>query len=182
MHANNKKAVTKAKELKLYSALTDEGVAFEYQKHIPFTACGLTSETRCAYVDFLIAKEWGYIVLECDEFQHSDRDPSCDPRRDFDILASVTLGSAQRLRIVHFNPDPYRVGGVKRQEHWKDRFQRLLALIKSKDAPAHFERVFICYDTERDDCKLPIVARSWDSEDAKAVSWCLGALQPIETI
>ena len=145
-HSGMPKALTKQKELTLYQDLQKAGVEFDYQKHIPFRACGLNSETRCAYVDFVITKPWGYILLECDEDQHRSYDPSCDVRRDFDIVASVALGSGQKLLIIHFNPDPYRISGRRRTETKKDRMQRLLALLDHE--PDAFERVFLCYDQD----------------------------------
>ena len=42
----------------------------------------------------------GYVFVEVDEDQHRSYDISCDARRDFDIAASVSLGSAHKLRIV----------------------------------------------------------------------------------
>ena len=165
-HSGMPKALTKQKELTLYQDLQKASVDIEYQKHIPFRACGLNSETRCAYVDFVITKPWGYILLECDEDQHRSYDPSCDVRRDFDIAASVALGSGQKLLIIHFNPDPYRISGRTRTETKKDRMQRLLALLDHE--PDAFERVFLCYDQD-EGATLPQVAASWDVA-AKQVS------------
>jgi hypothetical protein len=165
-HSDEPKAMTKRKEMVLYQDLQKAGIEFEYQKHIPFRACGLTSETRCAYVDFVITKPWGYILLECDEDQHRSYDPSCDVRRDFDIAASVALGTNQTLLIIHYNPDSYRISGKTRTESKKDRMQRLLALFDHE--PKAFERVFLCYDQD-EGATLPQVAVSWDRV-AKQVS------------
>ena len=107
-----------------------------------------------------------YILLECDEDQHRSYDPSCDVRRDFDIAASVALGSCQKLLIIHYNPDPYRIAGRTRTESRKDRMQRLLALLDHE--PDAFERVFLCYDQD-EGATLPQVAASWDVA-AKQVS------------
>ena len=75
-HSGNPKALTKQKELVLYQQLQQAAVEFEYQKYIPFAGCGLNPdgayETKHAFVDFVIAKPWGYILLECDEEQHRD--------------------------------------------------------------------------------------------------------------
>lgn len=170
-HASDRKAQTKAKELKLYKFLEDASIPFEYQRHVPFKSCGLGSETQCAYLDFLVVKPWGYIVLECDEHQHKDRDPSCDVRRDFDIAASVALGSGQQLMVVRFNPDPYKVDGITKPEGWRDRCGRLLAILQQSEAPTKFERIFLCYDRASDD-SLPCVASSWQNSAAKEVSRC----------
>ena len=158
-HSGEPKALTKKKELVLYEALQKAGVEFEYQKYIPFAGCGLNSETRHAFVDFVITKPWGYIILECDEDQHRAYDPSCDVRRDFDMAASVALGSQHKLMIVRYNPDSYRVDGKTRVESKKDRMNRLIRLLDYE--PEAFERVFLCYDACTGE-SLPQVAASWD--------------------
>ena len=158
-HSGQPKALTKQKEMTLYQELQKAGVDFEYQHHLPFKSCGLNSETSRAYADFAIAKPWGYILLECDEDQHRGYDPSCDVRRDFDMAASVALGSGHKLLIVRFNPDSYRVDGKTRVESRKDRMKRLLQLLEYE--PAAFERVFLCYDQDGGST-LPQVAASWD--------------------
>ena len=158
-HSGEPKALTKQKEMALYLQLQEAGVQFEYQRHLPFKTCGLNSETSCAFVDFAITKPWGYILLECDEDQHRARDPSCDVRRDFDMAASVALGSGHKLLIVRYNPDSYRVDGKTRVESKTARMKRLLQLLDYE--PAAFERVFLCYDQDGG-ATLPQVAASWD--------------------
>ena len=110
-------------------------------------------------MDFVIPKSWGYILLECDEDQHRGYDPSCDVRRDFDMAASVALGSGHKLLIIRYNPDGYRVGGKARADSKKDRMTRLLSLLEHE--PVAFERVFLCYDQD-EQASLPQVAASWD--------------------
>ena len=139
---------------------------FEFQRHIPFKACGLNSETTCAYVDFVIPKSWGHVLLECDEDQHRSYDPSCDVRRDFDMAASVALGSAHKLMVVRYNPDSYRVDGKTRVESKNDRIKRLLVLLDYE--PVAFERVFLCYDQDNT-FTLPQVGAAWE-EAARQVS------------
>ena len=117
-------------------------------------------------MDFAIAKPWGYVLLECDEDQHRGYDPSCDVRRYFDMAASIALGSQQKLMIVRYNPDSYRVDGKTRAESKKDRIKRLLELLDYE--PQAFERVFLCYDQESGS-RLPQVAASWE-EAARQVS------------
>ena len=151
----------------MYQALQEAGVTFEYQKRIPFAACGLNSETKFAKLDFLIATEWGYIVLEVDEDQHRSYPVRCDVRRDMDIAASVALGSGHRLRIIHFNPDAYRVDGKTRLTSKKDRVAKLLEALEEGE-PAGFERVFLFYDSVSG-ATLPQVAASWENA-AKEVS------------
>ena len=96
-HGDNPRSVTKSKELEVHQALRDAQITFEYQHHRPFRGCGLESETAHAYADFALPTLWGYVLLEVDEEQHNAYDPSCDARRDFDMAASVALGSRHKL-------------------------------------------------------------------------------------
>ena len=159
-HSNDPKALTKRKELCVFQALTEAGVSFDYQVYLPFRTCGLESETRHAFVDFVIARPWGNIVLEVDEEQHSAYDPSCDPRRDFDIFASVAMGSGEKVVILRYNPDPYKIGGVTRPTSQKERLQRLLSIIEGPEPTE--KRLFLYYDRPSADATLPCVAEHWD--------------------
>ena len=132
-HAGEPKALEKKKELELYQEIQKAGVTFQYQHHLPFRACGLNSETTCAFVDFSIAKSWGYVLIECDEDQHRSYDTSCDVRRDFDMAASVALSSGHKLRIIRYNPDGCRVAGRTCVESRKDRTRHLLALLEEDE-------------------------------------------------
>ena len=166
-HNGGPKAQTCMKEMQIYQALQEAGVTFQYQHHIPFKACGLNSETKHARLDFLVATEWGYVIIEVDELQHKSYDPSCDVRRDFDVAAAVTLGSAHKLRILHFNPDAFRVDGKTRTTGKKDRIAKLLEALEEGE-PAGFDRVFLFYNCVGG-ATLPLVAASWE-EAAKQVS------------
>ncbi len=165
-HSGESKALTKVKELEIYQALQAAGIHFEYQKYIPFTACGFESETRCAYADFVIAAPWGYTILECDEDQHRSYPPQCDLRRDMDIVASVALGSEHKLKVIHYNPDAFRIDGKDQRESKASRHARLLEVLSEE--PAGFERVFLFYDGTSDS-HLPQVAVNWP-EAAREVS------------
>ena len=120
-HGDNPKALTKRKELEVHQLLSQAGLQFEYQRHLPFRGCGLESETQCAFADFVLYAGWGAVILEVDENQHRERDPSCDVRRDFDMAASVALGSAHKLAIARYNPDPFKVAGRTMRTPKKER-------------------------------------------------------------
>ena len=162
-HAGDRKALTKVKERELYQALQAAGIQFDYQKHIPFTACGLGSETACAYADFVITTPWGYTFLECDEEQHSRYPVQCDVRRDFDIRASVTLGTNDKIKIIHYNPDSFRFDGEPQFVSKASRIARLLDVLPEE--PMGFERIFMFYDSTSDN-PLPLVAVNWQNGGA----------------
>ena len=173
-HRGQHKALTKSKELSVYQALQAADIAFEYQKHLPFHGCDLDSETKCVFVDFAIAAPWGALLLEVDEDQHSGRPASCDPRRDFDMCASLALGSGHKVVVLRYNPDNFRTDGKNMTVAAKDRQRRLVEVVRAwlLDDPApdrQLARFFMYYDG-RSDSRLPVVAKEWDSEEARAVS------------
>ena len=167
-HGSNPKALTKRKELDVHSALAKAGIEFEYQKHLPFRNCGISSETAFAYIDFVIPKPWGVILLECDEEQHSAYDPSCDVRRDFDSCASIALGSRHKAVVLRYNPDAFQIAEKTRYTTKKDRQDKLIEVITSWDedpAPGlGFARFFLFYSAADESSTLPLVAREWAEE------------------
>jgi hypothetical protein len=169
-HSDDPKALTKRKELCVFQALTEAGIPFDCQVYLPFRTCGLQSETRHAFADFVIPRPWGSIVLEVDEEQHSAYDPSCDPRRDFDIFASVAMGSGEKVVILRYNPDPYKVGGITRPTSQKERLQQLLSIIEGPEPTE--KRLFMYYDKPSAGATLPCVAEQWDIV-ARIISRCV---------
>ena len=174
LHGDNPKAVTKREELQVLLALRDAEIPYEYMHHVPFRACGLGSETAHAFVDFIIVKPWGWLLLEIDEGQHRQYDVSCDVRRDADIYASVALGSCDRLRLLRFNPDGFKVGDRPGCASGTDRLERLIALIRELDEDPWperpFVRLFLYYDVDGPDAELPSVADGWQSDEMRTIS------------
>ncbi|CAE7476412.1 unnamed protein product, partial [Symbiodinium necroappetens] len=159
------KALTKRKELEVHQLLSGAGLQFESQHYLPFRSCGLESETSRALADFVLYGPRCAIILEVDEGQHSNRDHSCDVRRDFDIAASVALGSDHKLVIVRYNPDAFKVAGQTVRTTKKERHARLLQLLHSllqEEPERQFQRLFLYYDRAAEDSELPAVAEDWD--------------------
>jgi hypothetical protein len=182
-HGGQPKALTKSRELGVYNALQAAGIAFEYQKYLPFQGCDLQSETKCAYVDFAITAPWGAILLEVDEGMHSVYPASCDVRRDFDMSESLALGSGHKLVVLRYNPDSFRVDGKNCPVATKERQRRLIEVIRAwlLEDPAQgmiLARFFLYYDSNSDST-LPVVAKEWESDDARAVSAVIPMQAPI---
>ena len=164
-HTDHPKARTKTKELKVHDALTKAGLDFTYQHFIPFAACSLQSETKHAFVDFVLPTTWGNICLEVDETQHSSYPAECDVRRDFDIAAASALGSNQKLVILHYNPDSFKIANQTVTVPQRDRIAKLLDTIRTLPEPSNtFERVFLYYDSNTADSALPTIAKHWPGE------------------
>ena len=148
-HGDNPRSVTKRKELEVHQALRDAQITFEYQHYLPFRGCGLES---------------GYVLLEVDEEQHKAYDPSCDVRRDFDMAASVALGSGHKLLVLRYNPDAFKIAGVTRRTTKKERHAQLIRLLGellAREPEAPFTRLFLFYDRAAENNALPCVAEHW---------------------
>ena len=152
----------------MHQALRDAQIAFEYQRYL----CGLESETAHAYADFALPTPWGYVLLEVDEEQHKAYDPSCDVRRDFDMAASVALGSGRKLLVLRYNPDAFKIASVTRRTTKKERHAQLIRLLGellAREPEAPFTRLFLFYDRAAENSALPCVAEHW-SEPVRSVS------------
>ena len=135
----------------------------------PSAAAGW-SRRRRAFADFALPTPWGYVLLEVDEEQHKAYDPSCDVRRDFDMAASVALGSGHKLLVLRYNPDAFKIAGMNQE-----------GAPRSADPPAGravgaraggaFHPPFFLYDRAAENNTLPCVAEHW-SEPVRAVSRC----------
>ena len=130
-HCNEVKALTKLKELDVHAAFVSAGFEFEYQKYVPFKLCGINSDTSYAFLDFVFLKSWGIVALEIDEHQHSAYPPICDVRRDCDIHASFVLRFQQKVIILRYNPDAFKLDGKICSVTKKQRHALLVDLIKT---------------------------------------------------
>ena len=120
--------------------------------------------------------------MEVDEQQRFHYPPGCDVRRDMDTLASVSLGSADKLCIVRYNPDAQQIGGVTHTLRKAQREAKLLQVLQDLEVEPQlpFSRCFLYYNRANHDSPLPLVADSWP-EEVKAVSRCL-ALQLLDQV
>jgi hypothetical protein len=145
-------------------ALERNGIPFEYQYYIPFKKCGLQTDSTAAFIDFMIPKPWGTLLLEVDEDQHFTRPPECDARRDVDIAASTALGSQTKAVILRYNPDPWSLDNNVQRWPPKKRLELLVQTIRQFDEDpvpnAPFARRFLFYDAKSTE-NLPEIASEW---------------------
>ena len=111
------------------------------------------------------------MILEVDENQHPDSSSNCDPRRDFDIFASATLGTRADAKIVvlRFNPDSFRIGDAPCTVPKKVRMARLLEAIGAEPPDMPAARWFMYYSKDKHEDALPSIARDW-SEPVRQIS------------
>jgi hypothetical protein len=103
-----------------------------------------------------VRRPWGSILLEVDEDQH--RSYPCDCCRDVDLFAA--LGAQEKILILRYNPDPFKIAGVTLRTTQKERIARLLAVLEQE--PAGSARWFLFYTKDRPEDELPSVAAEWE--------------------
>ena len=114
------------------------------------------------------------MILELDEDQHRHYLPTCDPRRDFDIMSSIALGSGGKLVILRVNMDGYKVGGIPPTTPKQERYNKLLEVLRQLDEEPEQQnqRLFMYYDRDTPESTLPSVAEHW-AEAARELSRCV---------
>ena len=116
--------------------LESVGVRFEREQTISF--CSQGNKTR-ARIDFVIYREWGIVLLEVDEGQHVQYPVTCETARMMDIIAEhVRAGRDDKLKIVRFNPDAFKLDFKPGKVPQKDRQASLLKAIRD-EPEQHFE-------------------------------------------
>ena len=168
-HGTSPKKKTKKQELALHKDLTAAGISFDFQVYIPLRGCNIEASKKCAYLDFVIARDWGYVIVECDEFAHSRYNTENDTEKDFKVAAAIQMGSGHKIRIIHYNPDPFKVDNQTKRTGKPERLAKLLQTLELPPPATHLERVFLFYD-HSSGSTLPKIAEDWDAA-SKAVSY-----------
>lgn len=140
----NRKMKRKQKNIADY--LMSVHIQFSEEFFVSFN-CFETDGKR-AYVDFVIPKTWGHILLEVDECQHRWYNQSCETRRMMDIYSSL-CASTEKVCFFRYNPDSFCRDGrrvwLKRRERKKILEQYLINYIPKLD----FEILYFFYDEVR---------------------------------
>ncbi len=134
----------KKKEERVGRFLTDAGITFEREVVVNF--CG-EAERRHARVDFTIYRDWGTDVVECDEEQHQHYPIGCDAGRMLNVFAEILKRGdrAGKLRFTRYNPDSYKVDGVKQKTLLRDRHAALLNVLNTPP-DQQFSVSYLFYD------------------------------------
>ena len=144
-HTKEGIARRKKKEERIAKLLKDNEIIFEREFTVPFSC--FKTERKCARVDFVIAKAWGYILLEVDENQHSREDVSCETKRMMNIVSSVL--SNNKLLFIRYNPDSFKVDGVRCKLDTKTRHTNLINFINNYSPSDSLLSVkYLNYDSE----------------------------------
>ena len=86
------------------------------------------------------------VLLEVDEDQHSHYPVSCETARMMDIVAENTkAGRGDKLKIVQFNPDAFKLDFKPARVPPRDRHACLLEAIRD-EPEQQFEIAYVFYD------------------------------------
>ena len=150
MHTERGQQRQKKREEQVAKALVAAGITFDREATVNF--CGEANK-KFARVDFAIYREWGTVLLEIDEHQHSHYEVSCEAARMLNIFGEqMKQGIAGKFHIIRFNPDAYSDGGVKKKTLLKNRMATLLATI-DKEPVRQYSVTYLFYT--RTDSPLP---------------------------
>ena len=99
----------KVKELELKLFLEENQYKFEYNKY-----CNYLDQKY--FPDFLIDFNTFYLIIECDEYAHRDRDKKCEKIRENNIILALNKNCV----FIRYNPDNKRNRKkIKRQDKQK---------------------------------------------------------------
>ena len=131
-------------------ALVNAGIVFEREVTVQF--CGEANKTL-ARVDFVIYREWGSVLLEVDEHQHSHYAVTCEAARMLDIFGQqMRQGRAGKFHFIRFNPDKYEENGVVQQTLLRDRLALMLQTVE-QEPQLQYSVTYLFYT--RTDSPLP---------------------------
>ena len=124
-----------------------------------------------ARVDFAIYRDFGTVLVEVDEFQHSRYPISCESARMINICAEqLKQGRPGKVHIIRFNPDAYTEGGRRAITLLKHRLAKLLRVIELAP-PQQYSVTYLYYN--RADSPIPDVCfdREYPSSLRELVNW-----------
>lgn len=93
--------------------------------------------------DFVYDFKTHFVIVECDEDQHRHYERSCENVRMENIVYGLGLPSV----FIRWNPDDYKMNGVKQNVPWENRMQKLLEQIEynSKEIPKEMLTIIYLY-------------------------------------
>jgi len=119
------------------------GVLYQREVRIDFSC--FTSHKKFARLDFVCEQKDRRVILEVDERQHTDQSYSigCDVSRMLDVVAALVCDDNTRPTLwLRFNPNAYKVDGVRVHTSKKERYRWLLEILT---APTHAPSLVVRY-------------------------------------
>jgi len=104
------------------------------------------------FVDYTIEREWGQILLEVDENQHSSYNFHAENKR---IEAIKNAKDGTTIYLIRYNPHSYSCDGIKRKVAHETRKHTLKAILKKCMPLDEFNLLYVYYDM---DALVPCIA------------------------
>ena len=151
----------------LAKILEDAGFDFKHE-HSVDTSCSAEAaadgESKSRRLDMIriirimhtVASSAAIIIVECDEFQHDDRDTSCEVARMTQVNEALALeGNTLPIVWIRWNPDAFRVNGELQKVKKTERGKLLVRFLKALESttslePGSVSIFYLFYD--HDDC------------------------------
>ena len=128
MHTERGRQRQKKREEQVAKFLTSKEITFD--REVTVNCCGEANKSL-ARVDFAIYRDFGIVIVEVGEHQHTHYPISCEAARMLNIFAEqLKQGRAGKVHIVRFNPDAYSQGGKRSITLLRQRLARLLKTIQ----------------------------------------------------
>ena len=155
------------KQQVLAKILEDAGFDFKHEHKVD-TSCSVEAmnelESKSRRLDMIriirimhtVSSLSAIIIVECDEFQHDDRDTSCEVARMTQVNEALALeGNTLPIVWIRWNPDAFRVNGDLQKVKKKERGAQLVRLLREMEmgkanlSPGSVSILYMFYD--RDD-------------------------------
>lgn len=152
--AHGTKAISyvKKREEEVVRLLDAEGIPYRREVVVSYSSIERAGWAR---LDFIIwpKDETKTMVLEVDEHQHTAYPVGYDPERLARVArVRVAAGETKPLVVVRYNPDAYRVDGMRRALHAPKRREALVRTLRTlRDAPTEgaLSVHYLFYTTEQ---------------------------------
>ena len=143
-HSERGRQRKKRKEEAVHRYLESQGYTFDREQTVHF--CGSCVDAKYARPDFILYRSWGMAIVEVDEHQHSDRPLPCETSRMMNVLhQAITQDSARKIHFIRYNPDVFRLSGVKQRISQEERRDVLRKTIE-QEPDKMFQLTYLYYD------------------------------------
>ena len=132
------------KEENLQTLFSQEQIPFEYQTIFDFITVD-DYQYECCLIDFSIKKENVQILIEVDEFQHTNINYSL--RNEIQRMLQVNKKLNDKVIWIRYNPDRYKVNGVFKQKPEIEKEFILLNTITNITKYLQYKYIYLFYDT-----------------------------------
>jgi len=136
------------KQQALAKILEDAGFDFKHEYKVD-TSCSVEAaaegESKSRRLDMIrimhtVSSLSAIIIVECDEFQHDDRDTSCEVARMTQVNEALALeGNTLPIVWIRWNPDAFRVNGELQKLKKKERGKLLVRFLKALESTTSLE-------------------------------------------